>query len=153
MIPNPSKKVTVSFPIDQVQEGILRVPTLNNEYKMYKKNEMFNSYTLEAFEFLSMGVYIDFNLSEVSNDKTEIQIEIRRKIGAFDEWYEVQNANKHMETLTSSLSQAITMDKLEFEKLLSENTDTPQATQEQESPAAVIIGVVAAFLILWFIFT
>jgi hypothetical protein len=153
MIPNPSKKVTVSFPIDQVQEGILRVPTLNNKYKMYKKNEMFNSFTLEAYEFLSMGVYIDFNLSEVSNDKTEIQIEIRRKIGAFDEWYEVQNANKHMETLTLSLSQAITMDKLEFEKLLSENTDTSQATQEQESSAGVIIGVVAAFLILWFIFT
>jgi hypothetical protein len=61
-------------------------------------------YTFGSLEFLSLGVYIDINLNSLLENKTEIIIEVRRKIGAFDKMIEVQKANKHIETLFNGIS-------------------------------------------------
>ena len=69
----------------------------NNKYKFSKANEIFNQYTFESSEFLSLGVYVDINLNKITEDKTEITVEIRRKIGTFNQSYEITNANEHIE--------------------------------------------------------
>lgn len=95
-IPNPKKTTQVDFAIDRVKLSVLNISLENNKYKFTKANEIFNQYTYEAAEFLSLGVFIDINLNKISDEKTEITIEIRRKIGTFDQSFEVTKANEHL---------------------------------------------------------
>lgn len=64
-IPNPKKTTQVDFPIDRVKLSVLNINLENKKYKFTKANEIFNQYTYEATEFLSLGVYIDINLKKM----------------------------------------------------------------------------------------
>tara|TARA_B100000780_G_scaffold110191_1_gene77073 strand:- start:55 stop:555 length:501 start_codon:yes stop_codon:yes gene_type:complete len=108
-IPNPKKTFTIPFGISKTFDAVQVIAGLKNKYKLTKSNTTFNSCTLEASEFLSLGVYIDFNLNDISDEKTEVTIEVKRKIGSFDESHEVTQANEHIDILTDALSNALTM--------------------------------------------
>jgi hypothetical protein len=146
VIPNPTKKVTIDFPLDQVKEGVKRIPSLLKKYKMFKTNEAFNVYTLEASEFLSVGVYIDINLTSVADTRTEFNVEVKRKLGSFDHWVEVQNANEHIDKLITGLSKTMTSSSEELEKL--EMVETKNEADSRASRWPIIIGVLIALWIL-----
>ncbi|KAB1156299.1 hypothetical protein [Flavobacterium luteum] len=114
VIPNPKKTITVDFPIEKVKIGVDRISKLSKTYKFTKSNEVFNQSTFEATEFLSFGVYIDINLSSVNENRTEITVEIRRKIGSFDKSHEVTNANEHIGKILEILSKGITYSEEDF---------------------------------------
>ena len=93
MIPNPKKNVTIDFTMNEIKSALAKIPQyFGNKYTLEKKNDLLNQFTFGALEFLSMGVFIDINLNYVTESKTDIIVEIRRKIGAFDQWVEVQKA-------------------------------------------------------------
>jgi TM2 domain-containing membrane protein YozV len=58
---------------------------------------------------LSIGIFADINLNSISENKTEITIELRRKLGTFNEAHEVTNANNHIALLVKTISEAIVM--------------------------------------------
>jgi hypothetical protein len=134
-IPNPTKKITVDFPFEQVKTGVKKIPALLKNYKMSKDNETFNFYTLEAYEFLSFGIYADFSLNQISDSKTEINLEIRRKIGSFNQSHEITLANKHIDQLITGLSKTITASP---EDLVVEST---KRSKSKLNTWAVIIGI------------
>jgi len=135
-ISNPTKKVVIDFSIDQVKTGIKKISQVYKKYKLEKENPMFNQYTFEASEFLSLGVYIDINLTQISETRTEINIEVRRKLGAFDTWVEVQNANEHLQKLIDGLSTVLT-------------TPDGQIKEKKETPTWVtVLGIIVALTIL-----
>lgn len=117
VIPNPKKTIAIDFPLDKVKLSIERIEKLDKKYKFTKSNPIFNQTTFEASEFLSLGVYIDINLSSVNENKTEITIEIRRKIGSFDQSHEVTNANKHIDTMFEIIAKGLTYSDTEFAQL------------------------------------
>lgn len=126
-IPNPTKKIVIDFSLNKIKIGINRIPKFtSNKYKITSFNEIFNTYVLESLEFLSLGVFIDINLTVINENKTEINIEIRRKIGTFDQNYEVTKANEHITTLISILSELIILSDSEFENKL-KNTSVPKS--------------------------
>lgn len=108
-IPNPKKTITVDFPLDKIKESARNISLLHPKYRFYNSNEVFNQYTYEATEFLSWGVYMYINLNSISSNKTEITIEIVRKIGAFDYASEAADANMHIDWLIHYLSQLAVM--------------------------------------------
>jgi len=116
-IPNPKKTFIIPFAISKTFDAIQIITKLNKKYKLTKSNVAFNSATLEASELLSLGVYIDFNLTEISEMKTEVNIEVKRKLGSFDESHEVTYANEHISTLTDELSNALTKSDQEIESI------------------------------------
>ena len=116
-ISNPKKTFTIPFAISKTFDAIQIITKLNKKYKLTKSNAAFNSATLEASEFLSLGVYIDFNLTEISEMKTEVNIEVKRKLGSFDESQEVTYANEHISVLTDELSNALTKSDQELESI------------------------------------
>jgi hypothetical protein len=116
-IPNPTKKVTIDFPLNKVKDGILNLPKMFKKYRLEKQNPMFNQYTLDGSEFLSLGVYIDFNLTSVTDNRTDVAIEVRRKLGAFDNWVEVQNANEHIQKIMDGLSKILTSPNVQVEQV------------------------------------
>ena len=103
-IPNPTKKVTVNFPINKVKQSVKDFPLLKGEYKMIGERDSINFYTLSATEFLSFGVEIDISLTEVSETSTEISIEVKRALGSFDQSYEVTYANNHINTVINGIA-------------------------------------------------
>lgn len=106
-ISNPKKIIVVDFSLEKVKIGIERIAKLSNKFKFTKSNQIFNQTTYEATEFASLGVYIDINLSSLTENKTEITIEVRRKIGSFDKSHEVTLANQHIDNMLEILSRAI----------------------------------------------
>lgn len=106
-VPNPKKSITIDFPINIVKKGILRIPKIENKYRLNNLNDAFNQITLDSFEVLSAGVYIDFGLVNLTENKTEINIEVRRKIGTFDQAFEVKRANDHIQKLINLLESVI----------------------------------------------
>jgi hypothetical protein len=149
-IPNPTKKITIDFPLEQVKTGVKRIPSLLKKYKMFKTNEAFNVYTLEASEFLSMGVYIDINLTPVADTRTEFNVEVKRKLGSFDQWVEVQNANEHIDKLIDGLSKTMTASPEEIGNL--EVVETKKEAEAKSSRWPVIIGILIGLWILGKIF-
>jgi len=135
-IANPTKKVTIDFPMSQVKDAVLNTTKVFKKYRVQSQNPMFNQYTLEASEFLSLGVFIDINLTEVTPNKTEISIEVRRKLGAFDNWVEVQNANEHIQNIITAISKALT----------SPNGQVQEVKQKSYVPE--LIGFVIGIIIL-----
>ena len=117
-IPNPKKTFTIPFAISKTFDALEIITKLNKKYKLTKLNIAFNACTLETAEFLSLGVYIDFNLTEISETKTEVNIEVRRKLGSFNESQEVTYANQHISTLTDELSNALTKSDEEIESII-----------------------------------
>ena len=116
-LPNPKKTITIEFSIDQVMKGIPRISAASDtKYNVTEINATFNQVTLECSEFLSLGVYIDINLAKKSDTSTEVTIEIRRKIGSFDNAVELQNANYHFKDLVNHLSTVIVLSDEEFNR-------------------------------------
>lgn len=121
-IPNPKKSTQVDFPIEKVKLSVQNISLRNNKYKFSKANEIFNQYTFESSEFLSLGVYVDINLNKITEDKTEITVEIRRKIGTFNQSYEITNANEHIEKTFECIAFLITKSPEEIEQYKTSQT-------------------------------
>jgi len=108
-IPNPKKSIQVDFSLEKVRNSVKNISLLDSKYKIFSSNEIFNQYTYESYEFLSLGVYIDIHINSITDTKTEIAIEIRRKLGTFNESHEVTNANNHMHKMYDYLSKLMTL--------------------------------------------
>jgi hypothetical protein len=104
VIPNPTKRIVVELPNSQVKSLISKIPSVYKKYRLDSTNPMFSQFTFSTLEFLSLGVFIDVNTTEISENKTELSIEVRRKMGAFDSWVEVQNANQHIQNILNSIT-------------------------------------------------
>lgn len=106
-IPNPTKSIVIDFPIQNVKQAIMGVPKALKFTHFRESNEMFNTYTFARTEFLSLGALINVNLTEVSENKTQVNIEIARQMGAFDNWVEVSKANDHIQGFINALAHVI----------------------------------------------
>lgn len=120
-LPNPKKQMTVDFSLSQITEAVKAIPLLKKTYIFSKANEMFNQYTFEAYEFLSLGVYIDIHLNSIAENKTVIEIEIRRKVGTFDFADEITKANRYLDDLFMLIAEGVRLGKFGIENLQYQN--------------------------------
>jgi hypothetical protein len=125
-ISNPKKSLVIDFSIEKLKSTVEFIPLLNPKYKLNSKNEILNSYTFEALEFLSLGVFADISFSRQDESRTEITIEIRRKIGAFDQAHEVSKANDHISALFELISKCIVLTETEVKELETKKNSTPE---------------------------
>ena len=116
-IPNPKKTTQVDFPIEKVKTSVLNITLINDKYKFNSANEIFNQYVYEALEFLSLGVFIDINLNTITENKTEITVEIRRKLGTFNQSHEITKANEHLVKIFDCIAKLTAMSNEQIEEL------------------------------------
>jgi hypothetical protein len=148
-ISNPKKTISVDFPLDKVKIGVERIDKLSKQYKFTKSNPIFNQTTFEATELLSFGVYIDINLSSVNENKTEITIEIRRKIGSFDQAHEVTKANQHIENLFETLAKGISYSEAEFTNVQeTEKNELIDKKKRKQKRRLIIWGIIFVVIFL-----
>lgn len=125
-ISNPKKSLVIDFSIEKLKSTVEFIPLLNSKYKLNSKNEILNSYTFEALEFLSLGIFADISFSRQDESRTEISIEIRRKIGAFDQAHEVSKANDHISVLFELISKCIVLTETEIKELKTKKNSAPE---------------------------
>lgn len=148
-IPNPKKTISIEYPLSQVKIGIERISKQAKKYEFEKSNPTFNQYTFKATETLSLGVFIDINLNPISDTKTEITIEIRRKIGSFDQAHEVQKANEHISKLFEIIANGINLNDSEFSDMLNkEESELKEKKKKKQIRRLIIWGVILLILFL-----
>ncbi len=148
-ISNPKKTISVDFPLDKVKIGVERIDKLSKQYKFTKSNPIFNQTTFEAMELLSFGVYIDINLTSVNENKTEITIEIRRKIGSFDQAHEITKANQHIENLFETLAKGISYSEAEFTNVQeTEKNELIDKKKRKQKRRLIIWGIIFVVIFL-----
>ena len=86
-IPNPKKTLEIDFNVEQIISTILFIPLKDTKYSFISKNDVFKTFRFAALEFLSLGVFVDISVSSITDTKSKIEIEVSRKVGAFDQSY------------------------------------------------------------------
>jgi hypothetical protein len=142
-IPNPKKTITIDFPIEQVKVAARNIDKVMNFCHFREENDLFNSYKFSRTEFLSLGAFININLNSVNNTQTQVDVEISRQLGAFDEWVEVHKANKHIEETLNSIAHILQNGVPEAQ---------PQSKAQNESAWPLIIGIIIGITVLIKIF-
>jgi hypothetical protein len=127
-ISNPTKSFQVSFPLEYTYHACQHIYLFNRKYHFQKRNDVLTMVTFGAFEFLDLGAFIDIQCSPIDDNKTQINIEVRRKIGSFDQSYEVTNANRHLQNVMELISTSLSTD-----ANVRYNTVKQQQLKEQES--------------------
>ena len=130
MIPNPRKEIIVNLPIDKVSEILDNIVPLlkvvSSGYENYDKSSFTKSWTLQKTEFISLGVFIDISLTEIDTNKTKIEIEVRRKVGGFDNALEVQKANEHIRNILKAIENGTNPQNLDKAKADKPNPASPE---------------------------
>lgn len=147
-IPNPKKTIQIDFPIEKVKLCIKNLSLINNKYKFQNSNEILNQYTFESYEFLSLGVYLDFHLNSINENKTEINVEIRRKVGTFNHAHEINNAADHFVKIFDAISKLLVMPLDEIEKLDNARVENLQSNAKASKPWFDKTGLIILLLIL-----
>ena len=107
MIPNPKKTLTFKAPIEKVKEAIENITTTLDKvnagtYKLTENNSMIDQYVFNKTEVLSLGSNITLDLIPMG-DQTQVNIEVSRVLGSFDQGYEVTNAMNHIKNITNGI--------------------------------------------------
>lgn len=139
-IPNPKRTLDIDFSLEQLSHAVILIPLKNTKYKFTSKNEVLKTFRFEAYELLSLGVFIDISISAISDTRSKVEIEVSRKIGAFDQSYEITNANDHISKITTTLSECLVL-KPEDVKQLEEKNKALANNKGCGKTAAVLIGL------------
>jgi len=149
VIPNPKKTITIDFPIEQVKVAARNIDKAMKFCHFREENDMFNSYKFSRSEFLSMGALININLNSISENKTQVDIEISRQIGAFDEWVEITKAGRHMEEAFNAMSSIIKNGVPKVEPVIkTEKCEPTPFFQESATPLQKVGAITAIVLVI-----
>lgn len=108
MIQNPKKTLNIKAPIDKVTEAINNLPTTLSKvnlsgYTLESKSDLIDQWVFTKTEALSLGARITIDLQPQPNDQTQVNIEISRVLGSFNQGYEVTNAMNHITNVTKAI--------------------------------------------------
>ena len=106
IIQNPEKSFTVDASVEQIKKIINRVPEFAKGGKLISSDDFICQYEFE-FSTLKVGNVITVSLNSVDDNKTEIKLEARRILGAFNNQREVMEADLDFKNITKALSKLI----------------------------------------------
>ena len=85
----------------------------------------------------------------MNENKTEITIEIRRKIGSFDQAHEVTKANQHIENLFETLAKGISYSEAEFTNVQeTEKNELIDKKKRKQKRRLIIWGIIFVVIFL-----
>jgi len=136
MIQNPTKTIKIDKSINDIKSIIKRIPEFSKS-KLTNEDGILNEYEFD-FSTLMVGNIITLSLNEINDNKTEIKLEARRVMGAYDQEIEVTTANLDLKSISVAISTLIK----------NPNADVPKGCA---APAAVILIFITLSLSLFFI--
>ena len=116
-IPQLNESFLMEYSIPKIKYGIALIPLFDKKYRIAIPYESPDRVTLESKEFLNSAVFVDFNLANIQEKKTDITIEIRRNKRSFDAYYETTNTFININDLIEQLYKAIALKETEIQEL------------------------------------
>ena len=74
--PNPKKSIVIERPIGTIKEVLPLIPLINRKFKKKSFDDILNLYTFRVLEFLSIGVYVDINLTAFEKTKQKYPLKL-----------------------------------------------------------------------------
>lgn len=107
-LPNPTKTISAPVNVNKTRKSIKDLSnvltTLGHDgYILQNSDDFLGVYQFGKMETLSLGVNITLTVSG-SESQSQIHIEVSRVLGTFDKWYEITNANFHIDHIVKCLS-------------------------------------------------
>ena len=145
-IPNPTRSITLNYPVNEVADVLNDLALIHSHmnisgYEIKEKDSILNQWKISKGEFLSLGAIILVQLEELG-EKTKVNIEVTRALGAYDNWVEVNNANKHLDVILKSISFGLNPPSQEE---ISKIQQTNQTENNSDVFASVVVVVLIAF--------
>jgi hypothetical protein len=149
-IPNPSKTITLNYSAETIKEVVknLHLYLKSNGKDGYTKeseDEILSRYKFAKGEFLSLGSYINIMI-DGDETKSTVTIDITRKMGAYDDWVEVSNANRQMSEVLDAISYGLNPN-TDKDKVFTESVIVPV----NESSDGLVVGFIAFMALLLYI--
>ncbi len=109
-LPNPKKEVIANFPIAKVKEAILELPKYTKSAVFNIQSDVMNFYRFDAQGkgLFNMGMYLEISLFEFGENKTEIRLEGRRKLGWIDNALELSETTNYLIGCITLLGKVLT---------------------------------------------
>ena len=109
MIINPNRSITIDFPIERVKQVAKLVDKVYEDVdpKDCSYDDILKVYKYKMDDHWTAGSYLILTMNEVSSNKTQLNIEMQRVLGAYDPESEVHFANKHMDMFMQAISQLL----------------------------------------------
>jgi hypothetical protein len=155
-IPNPTKTITLKGNEDEVNRLLRKVcPYLNENIKSgyyeIKLDETLGKLEIGKTEFLSLGARIIIETNYKTEDSTEINFEIQRQVGAFDQTYEISYANEHLSNAVEAIKY-LSKNPNYIVRYIESTTSEPNVSNSASNTPIIAIWVVALFLwFLWYL--
>jgi len=139
------------MPCEKVMGVMPLIPILHKKYKKTSADDLLKLFVFEASELLSLGVYIDVTLASNGESKTDITVEVKRKIGAFDKRHEVQLANDHISKVFELISLSLKKDDAEIADIIKKAEEAEVKKQEYiNKPASKTTNAIVLIVALLF---
>lgn len=150
-IPNPTKTISIPVNVNTVRETVKNLNPLMTKlgykgYNLSSSDDFMGVYVFNKSETLSLGVNITITVQEMNNS-TQIHIEVARVLGSFDQWYEVTNANRHIEALLKCISLGLDPNADKRIQEEEEKKKEQEKLAEQGTPILIGFGILVAFLL------
>ena len=147
-IPNPTRSFIVDFKLEEVKGKLRHLHIISSKYTIERDNDIINHIVIGVREFLSLGVYIDIHLERHSEHSTNIKIEVRRKVGSFNESHEITYANQHIESVIGMMSSLLSMDYSELKDIEESKDNRIDKRPLYKKKRFIIPTSISIFLIL-----
>ena len=107
-LPNPTKTISAPVNVNDARKSITNLSNLlttlgYNGYNLESSDDFLGVYKFGKMETLSLGVNITLTITGTES-QTQVHIEVSRVLGTFDKWYEITNANLHIDNIVKCLS-------------------------------------------------
>jgi hypothetical protein len=85
-LPNPTKRIRISMPTNQVKEAVKKLQDFTKQAKLVALNDTtgFYRFDCKGQEAFSTGMLLELCVMEISDNITEVEMECRRVYGWID---------------------------------------------------------------------
>jgi hypothetical protein len=156
-IPNPKKTIVVKGTQEEVSKWLYKIcPYLNEHIKsgyiQENLDENIGRLEIGKYEFLSLGACIVIDTNYKDDQSTEVNVEIQRKVGAFDQSYEITYANEHLSNTVKAIQ--FVSKNYDYNPII-ETPDnlTTSETKKKSNPLVLILAVIGWLLLLGWLFS
>lgn len=109
VVPNPKREVRINYNIDSVRDAVKSLREHVKPTTLSIENDTMNFYQFEAPAkgIFSLGMYLEISLHEISENRTLIQFEGRRKLGWINSGHEVTETYNFINGCISMLGKSL----------------------------------------------
>lgn len=158
-IPNPRREITVKGTEEEISKWLYKIPIymdthIKSGYIQQKLDEQIGRIEIGKTEFLSLGVNIVIDVNYMSEEASELCIEVQRTIGSFDRSAEISYANDHLNNTVQAIKYISKNKEYNPEKKINSFSDNSIDKSNEDSSliGGLVVFSILVIVVIYFIY-